>query len=164
MNLTHPREDVRIVGLPPRGRLRSIFLAMLLFMVAASPMLFMLGCPATQNTQAATANAIANGANAALPMLVDAYRQEGLKAIAKAPTREAAEAELIVIDARWSKVWTAWNVLRVAEDTWATAIETGGDTAAALAGMRTAYCGLQTLWPKEIPAMPIVPIVCGGTP
>lgn len=127
--------------------------------------LVVIGCSSTGlQVQAATANAVAAGANAALPVLIEAYRQEGLKAIAKAPSRDAAEAELARIDQEWDKRWKAWGALRLAEDVWAVAIETGGNTAGAFAGMKTAYCGLQALWPKEIPAMPIVPIACGGTP
>ena len=110
--------------------------------------------------QAQTANAVASGANAALPMLVDKYRQEGNRAIEKAASRPDAEAALSAIKAKWKPVWDAWEVLRVAEDAWATALELGGDTTGALVGLKKAYCGLQGVWPDDVPVVPLAPLKC----
>jgi hypothetical protein len=110
--------------------------------------------------QAHSASAVAQGANAALPILVERYRQQGLRAIDKAETREAAEAALVVIKAEWKPVWDAWEVLRVAQDAWAQALEGGGDTISALWALRVAFCGLQRVWPNDIPAIPIASLSC----
>lgn len=112
--------------------------------------------------QAQTANAVAIGANAALPTLVNRYRQEGLDVIAGAKTRAEAEASLARVRAAWAPVWRAWDTLRVAQDSWATALERGGDTAAALASLKQAYCGLLRVWPKQIPALPVGPLRCAA--
>lgn len=120
------------------------------------------GCGLTgRQVQAQAATAIAQAANATLPILVERFRQQGLRAIDKADTENKARAELARIDSEWAPIWKAWATLRVAQDAWATALEKGGDTAAALGALREAYCGLEAVWPKDIPAIPLGPVACG---
>ncbi|MHC4854653.1 MAG: hypothetical protein ACYTF5_21835 [Planctomycetota bacterium] len=103
---------------------------------------------------------MAQGANSGLPILVERYRLEGDRAIAKAADREAAEVAIAAIKEKWKAVWKAWEAIRVAEDTWATALEEGGDLGAALPAMKAAYCGLVRVWPDDIPAIPIALVRC----
>lgn len=114
--------------------------------------------------QIRTANATAVGANAALPMLVDRYRSESLAAIDRAETREVAEAKLSAIDRQWDPIWEAWDALATAQDAWASSLESDGDTAAALAALRIAYCGIRNLWPSSIPAIPLSLVSCEVSP
>ena len=119
------------------------------------------GCSmSARQVQAHAANAIAGAANSALPILLESYRQEGLNAIANASDRTTAETELAAIKERWAPVWKAWETLRVAQNAWATALEEGGDTKAALGEVRAAYCELQKVWPDELAAVPIAPAAC----
>ena len=121
----------------------------------------LVGCaPAVVQVEAQVADSIAVGANAALPVLVSEYRQEGLTAIAASASRTDAETKLTAIKAAWAPRWKAWETFRVAQDAWATALEKGGDLTAGLAALQTAYCGLIGVWPSEIPAMPAVPLQC----
>lgn len=69
-------------------------------------LVLLLSCsPSELQVQAHIANAIAIGANDALPTLVSAYRAEGDAAIASASTREAADAALAEVRTRWQPVW-----------------------------------------------------------
>lgn len=113
--------------------------------------------------QAHTADAIGNAANSALPILLSHYRQEGLDAIQAASTKAEAETELAAIKLRWEPVWKAWESVRIAQNAWATSLEAGADTAAALSAVRTAYCELQGVWPIQLAAMPIAPVACGAS-
>jgi hypothetical protein len=119
------------------------------------------GCPdyAVQ-VQAQTANAIGAGANTALPILVERYNQEGLRAIDKAQSRQEAEAAILHIKNKWLPIWKAWESMRIAQDHWATVLEQGGDMTAALIEMKNAYCELMVIWPEDIPAIPLAPIAC----
>lgn len=138
-------------------RVFHVVLAMLLVLAAscADPL---------RQIQIHTADSLAEGANSALPILVSSYRQEGFAAIdaVKASGGTAAEARAAIEDikARWKPVWQAWETLRVAQDAWADALEGGADTAAALVVLKDAYCGLRSVWPQDIPAVPLVPVRC----
>ena len=135
------------------------FVPLLLVVVACT---ILSGCGLTgRQVQAETATAIATTGNAALPILVERYRQQGLRAVDQADTEEKARAETARVDREWAPIWKAWATLRLAQDVWATALEKGGDTGAALGALREAYCGLEAVWPKDIPAIPLGPVVCG---
>jgi len=126
------------------------------------------GCPDwVRQAQIQTANSVAAAANAALPTLVETYRQEGLRVIDEVKEKggSAAEARVAIaaVQDKWKPIWEAWAGLRIAEDAWADALEKGADTAASLAGLRSAYCGFMARWPSTIPVVPLAPIICGGT-
>lgn len=127
--------------------------------------LLCVGCTnALYQAQVHTANGIGTGANAALPILIDQYSNEGFRVLLEAKeagrTRIEAEAALKVVIDKWASIWEAWEALVVAQDRWATALEEGGNTGAALVGLKSAYCGLRGVWPDNIPAVPLVPLVC----
>jgi len=134
-----------------------------LFVFLAAFALASLGCDmSARQIQAHTADAIGHAANSALPILLSHYRQEGLDAIQAASTKAEAETELAAIKSRWEPVWKAWESVRIAQNAWATALESGADTAASLSAVRAAYCELQGVWPSQLAAMPIAPVVCGA--
>jgi hypothetical protein len=140
--------------------IRAIFVLVLALLVAACDL-------SALQIQVQTANALATAANTALPMLVERYRQEGIKAIEKATTKDEAEKAVAEVKVKWQPVWKAWETLRVAEDTWAKAIEARGEPGAALKSLSEAYCQLVVVWPGEIPALPLAPVRCstvGTTP
>jgi hypothetical protein len=152
-----PPEEPAGGGGKPGGVSGAIFIGLLALLLA--------GCSATGlQIQARTADAIAMGANAGLPTLIGQYREEGRAVIAAATTREEAEQKVAEVKQRWRPVWTAWEALRAAQDAWATALEHGGDLAGVLATMKVAYCGLRAAWPASVPALPLVPIQCEGSP
>lgn len=150
--------------------IRYVFLSF----TAKALMLFALltsqsGCPDwVRQAQIQTANTVAVAANGALPMLVETYRQEGLRAIddvkAKGGTAQDAQAAVEAVKAKWKPIWDGWAALRIAEDAWADALEQDKDTTAALIGLRSAYCQFMERWPSTVPAIPLAPIVCGGIP
>ncbi len=115
-----------------------------------------------RQVQAHTANAISQGANSALPILIERYRSQGLKVIEEASTREGAEAQLAAVRQRWAPVWASWEACRLAHGSWAEALEAGGDTVAALGAMKRAYCELHRVWPKTIPALPLGALGCAA--
>jgi hypothetical protein len=125
----------------------------------------LLGCnDAALQIQARTADGIAQAANASLPMLVERWRQQGFDALEEVlrrkGSREEAEAAVAAVEAEWAPVWKAWDTLQIAQDHWATAIESGGDLGVALTEMVAAYCEFRAVWPKYIPAMPLAPLRC----
>lgn len=128
-------------------------------------LLLCVGCTdAAFQIQVHIADGIGQGANAALPILVDRYRSEGFDALkgvkAADGTRQEAEAALQVVKDKWVPIWKVWESLRVAQDAWATALESGGDTGATLGALKNAYCELRGVWPENIPAVPLAPLKC----
>jgi hypothetical protein len=104
------------------------------------------GCgPHADEIQAAVANSVARAANVGLPALVEAERQQGMAAIQASPDRETARAKLTQIEHDWAPVWTAWKALSATQGAWATALEHGGDKAAAALAVRDAFCRLRAL-------------------
>lgn len=59
---------------------------------------------------------VAAGANAALPAIVEAYRQEGETCVRQSTARAEAELCISGVKQRWAKVWSAWDALRTADD------------------------------------------------
>ena len=135
----------------------------LLLVVLSS--LVLCGCPDyALQVQAQTANAIAQGANTELPVLVAQFKQDGIEAMTVVKTNggtaDQARAELARIEVKWANVWKGWDALRAAHDAWATALEKGGDYAAALLGLSKAYCAFMILWPQAVPIVPLAPVLC----
>jgi hypothetical protein len=97
------------------------------------------GCAGTS-----PAAAVATSMNAVLPGLVEAYRQEGLAAVAAAPDRATAEAKLVEIEAKWRPVWTAWDAMAASQS---------------IEAMTLGYCSLMQAWPLE--HKPVQVIDCG---
>jgi hypothetical protein len=140
-------------------RLALSFVRAAVFVIAVGSSL--VSCtPSARQIQAQTANALAVSANASLPVVVEQFRQDSLRAIDQSKTEPEARQKLAAIDARYEPIWKAWEALRLAQDGWATVLENGLDTLAAFLSLKGAYCGLLSLWPKEIPAIPLAPIVC----
>jgi hypothetical protein len=121
--------------------------------------------PGAITVQAQIANGISATANAALPVLVSRFKQEGLDAIhhVKDTGGSAADAQaaLVALENAWAPVWLAWEALRVSHDLWATALEKKTDPAVALEALRHDFCALLGLWPKGVPAL-LSPVRCGG--
>jgi len=127
--------------------------------------LFWLGCGSSARAlQAKAADAAARGANAALPVLVESYRHQGLTAIDAATTPAEAKASLAGVEAKWKPVWEAWKAVGIAHDGWAKVLESGGDEAAAFEAVRRAFCGLRSLPPAKDSLPQIPAIVCQESP
>lgn len=114
--------------------------------------------------QAHAADSVAEASNAALPILVQRYRDEGFRELeqVKADGGTVSDARRAIerVKANWAPIWSAWEMLAVAQDGWATTIESGGDQAVALAELKRAYCGLRAVWPEDIPAVPLSLLRC----
>lgn len=128
-------------------------------------LLLVTGCTdAALQIQAQAANSVAQTANAALPILLERYRQEGLRAIDVVKdaggTADEARAAVDAVKAKWAPVWKAWETLRVAQGAWADTIAGGADAGSTLEALRDAYCGLIQVWPKDIVAVPLGPLKC----
>jgi hypothetical protein len=123
-------------------------------------LLFLVGCPKFDQIQVQAANSVAIASNAALPVLVAEYKQQGVTEINLSKTEEEATKRVLVIEQKWHPVWMAWEVLRTAHDTWSTILESGGDTLSSFLAIKNAYCGLIKIWPAEIRAIPMAGIVC----
>lgn len=151
----------------PRLRLHTFSALLLVLLLAACD-----ACGAGQVTEesarraehAAVASAIASGANAALPVLAEAMERQGMLEIEKAESRAEAERALEEVEARWAPVWEAWRLLVIAQDAYATAVESGEDTAAHLGNLKARYCELRALWPDKIPGVPLGLVVCHAAP
>jgi hypothetical protein len=118
------------------------------------------GCAAQQRqAQKVVASSFAVAANDVGDVLQRAYAQEGLDAIAKAKTRQDAEASLDQIRAKWRPVWAALDKVRAAQNVWATALERGDDLDRvndAARGVIGAYCALEGA-AKPLVALPAAP-------
>ncbi len=128
-------------------------------------LLFCSCTPSALQVQAQTADAIAKASNAGLPSLVAEYKDQGdeqIDAAAAKPGATEGGAWLAVegVKKKWEVVWKAWETLSAAHDAWSTAVERGGETSETLGALRAAYCKLLGVWPEEIPAIPLSPVVC----
>ena len=137
----------------------------LLLVVATMLMSSVFGCTdSALQVQAQVANGVAQAANAGLPLLVDRYRNQGFSEMeavkGRGGTEEEARAAIARVEAEWDPVWKAWDTLQLAQNKWATVIETGGNTLVALAQLKDAYCKLRLVWPKGLPAIPLAPLRC----
>lgn len=114
--------------------------------------------------QARTADAVADSANAALPILIQRYREQGFRELQQLKEQGATKAEarsaVERIEDEWRPIWNAWESLSIAQAGWAAAIESGDDVTAALVELRTAYCELRAVWPSDLPAIPLAPVNC----
>lgn len=145
-----------------------------------------LGCsPSAIQTQVTLANAVAIAANAALPRVVEVYRQAGIAIIATSDSRATAETRLVQLMEEWAPVWGncgprvegtppvttctggAWHLLETAHAAWTRALERRVEgqeidltEAVSLANdLRTAYCELRATLPGEfhLPDVPVLP-------
>ena len=122
------------------------------------------GCSAAQQTQAVTAHGIAKSANAATPLLVEAYDLEGRAVIVASLTRDEAEERLDAVRERWRPVWEAHAVFVTIHGAWATALEAGTLTPAVAAEVREAYCTLRAVAAPSVPLPDFPAVPCGGAP
>lgn len=119
------------------------------------------GCsPSQQAIQAGIADGIASGANAGLPSLLSTYKAEGDAEIERAKDRPEAETGLEKVRAKWAPVWKAWETFRAAHSAWASTLEAGGDASKMFDALKAAYCDVEYVWPKELSALPAVPLTC----
>lgn len=151
-------------------------LALWLYSLAPLPLLALMlvacsdcsGAPTQAETaraqHAAIASAVASAANAALPVLAAAMERDGMLQIEKAESRAEAERALEEVEERWKPVWEAWRLLVVAQDAYATAVESGENTLAHLENLKARYCDLKALWPSKIPGVPLGLVVCPAGP
>jgi hypothetical protein len=115
--------------------------------------------PKAVELQTRAANDIAVAVNAVTPVLLATEQAQGDKAIDAAPDKAAAKAQLAIIQKQWAPIWEAHKAIAVAQGEWATALEKGGDTAAAAAAVRAAFCKLKGLLPPEVKVPPAVSVV-----
>lgn len=138
--------------------------------------------PADLQVQAASAETLGRFANTGLDLLGQAFLDELLDAERNAAAGETdVEARGRAMDvasdrvkAAWRPVWGdppgtpsrmlgAWDVFREAHDVWATAIESGGDRAAAEQAVQQAFCALAAVAPPRAqPVLAAVGIACPG--
>jgi hypothetical protein len=123
-----------------------------------------LAAKAPIEAQARVADGIAVAANAALPMLVEHYRQEGYAALQGVKDRggnvDDANKAIGIVKDRWRPIWNAWASLAIAQNGWASVLESGADPTKAIAELKNAYCELMAVWPNDIPAIPLAPLRC----
>lgn len=133
----------------------------------------LLACsPSALQVQAHLVNDQALAANEVLPVLLEAYRQEGIAAIRQAPSLNDAQQALEGVRHRWAPVWGvcgdtqagpthhchdgAWPLLADAQNAWASVLEheikgTPIDAATVTSvarAMKSAYCMLETVLPS----------------
>lgn len=95
-----------------------------------------------------------------LPVLEDAYRLDGLRAIRSAANAAEVDAALDRVRKRWAPIWASWDGVVAAHDAWARTIEARGDPVATGAAARDAYCRLRASAPAfdvRLPQFPVVP-------
>lgn len=123
------------------------------------------GCGASaRQIQAQVGHTIGESANQALPILVNRYEKMGDDILAELKARGATKSEArSAIEghkANWEPIWKAWDSLQIAQNGFADALESGGSIMDYLSELRQAFCELRAVWPKEIPAIPLAPVVC----
>lgn len=110
--------------------------------------------PSARNIQVQTANAVAVAANAAAPLIVAAYKKEGVACIDDSPTLVEADACLTKLEFKYGKVRIAWMGMRRAQLEWSEALErSDAKISDYMVSMEHAYCDLS----KELPSVPKVP-------
>lgn len=123
-----------------------------------------MGCaPGAAQIAAREANAIAQTANAQLPVLVDTYAEQGFRAIDGAPDEASARAAIAAIKRRWEPVWSGWEALSVAHRAVIAAVvaEDAIGIVSEAPKLRDAYCATQAAMESlELPALPLSPVVC----
>lgn len=133
-----------------------LFLGVLFMTVAGH--LAVIGCSPS------TAAVLVKTANDGSPLLLEAYRQDGLEALAQVPCStgeedcdKATKVALDAVDARWAPVWAAWDAFSVARDVYEEARISGGMPNAQT--LERAYCALMSLLPMQYRAVLHVPMV-----
>lgn len=101
-----------------------------------------------------TAQILVKVANASNPLLLEAYRQEGLAALdsvkcEQGPTicDEATQTALAAVDARWAPVWAAWDAFVAARDIYSATQEYGQEPD--IKDLQRTYCDLLVVLPDE---------------
>lgn len=122
--------------------------------------------PSALQIQGRIADGIGRAANAASPQLIDAFEHEGNTVIDGATTRIDAEHGVDAVEQRWRPVWTAWGILREAQNTWADQVERAQrgdplsltDAIRFVGAIRNAWCLLRAAIPPPT-VLPDVPLV-----
>lgn len=126
------------------------------FSVFAGPLMFLFGC-------ASTAEGIVKFANDTSPVLLQAYRQNGLDALAAVKCDhgpddcdKATKAATDYVDSSWEPVWASWDALKAARDAYAEAKELGvpPDTET----LERAYCAFLAILPEQYRSLLRMPL------
>lgn len=118
-----------------------------------------LALPGCWSAQAAAADAIGRGVNAAVPTVIVAYEQDCGRDVNTAPPGEA-RAALAACRTRWRTVWVALEILQSAHDAWIAAIGAGrsGDWAQLVDAACAVSRGVAAVAPEV--RIPVLAEVC----
>lgn len=101
-------------------------------------------------------------ANESSPILLEAYRQEGLAALDSVKCDQGQDScatltqkALDTVDARWAPIWAAWDAFSSARDIYSTIQESG--QAPDIRDLQRTYCELLAVLPVEYGAAVTVP-------
>ncbi len=146
--------------------LRFLVLALASVWVACWFGMCAVGCAApNRQVQAQIADQIARAANVAEPAIVEEYRRTLFKCLDGAQLRTEYNLCRAKADHDWTRVRLAWGHLRMAQDDYAKALETGGiDITAYLDGLRIAYCEFKAYIPSGYKLPEIPTLVCPEAP
>jgi hypothetical protein len=125
--------------------------------------LALVACGGVERSDARAANALAVASNAALPFVVDRYRNEQLEQLDSDAGEIETRSRVIEVRHQWAPVWLAWESYRVAFGVYATALEQADSdgAGAALARMGAAACAFRASLPRELaPKLPALPVRC----
>lgn len=124
--------------------------------------LSLLGCtPSALQVQAATADAIARGVNAASPLIVGAYESDCDAAVDHAPAGEG-KAALVECRKRWRPAWASLEALAAGLDAWSAQLVAGA--APDWAALLRAACAVSRVVHELAPDAPlgVLATVCAG--
>jgi hypothetical protein len=146
-------------------RIRLLFASAFLVLFSLFAALPVAGCsPAIAPMVVA---GIADVANHGADPLLAAYKQAGEDALAKvhftgdkATDDAATKAALAAVDKAWAPVWSAWDVLRAAELTYAAAYTRG--EAPDFTAVVVAFCALRATLPEDHRPMVEAPLLLLG--
>ncbi len=128
-------------------------------------LVFVLSCGSgSRQVQATVADAVAQAANVAAPVLVEEYRRALWVCLDASTDRPSYDVCRAKVDHDWTRVRLAWGHLRMAQDSYATALEKGTVTLEDYArGLRVAYCEFRADVPRlALPKVPELPgLPCG---
>jgi hypothetical protein len=130
---------------------RKLFLSFSLCVVLAMPLL---GC-------ATTAEVIVKFANDASPVLLEAYKNEGLAAVNETTCDQgpeacstATQAAVAAVDTKWSPVWASWDRLSKARDAYAEGVQFNLSNLADLEhSLQLTYCDFLAILPTKYRTM-----------
>jgi hypothetical protein len=141
-----------------KHRILALLLFLSIFLMTCLGHVLMAGCSPT------TANLVVKFANDSSPVLLQMYRQEGIDALDSVACDagvdecdKATKTALDAVDARWAKIWDAWDALAVARDDYEAVQKTGRVPDAQQ--LERTYCAFMALIPnKYLKQLPVLPV------